>query len=97
MEFLKIRFPNIVMSPGHTGTGTRIDIVIEGTYAIELATVDSESRLVTLMHQIMQSKSDFIRIAVVLVDMGIVPTDKLQNYVKEYEKLNVKAVIVKNK
>ena len=87
MQFLNLRFPNIVMRPGHTATGLRIDIVIEGTFAIELVTVDSESRLVTLMHQIVQSKEDFTRIAVVLVDLGKIPFDKIQNYIDEYKKL----------
>ena len=85
-----------MVSPGHTITGVRIDIVIEGTYAIELVTVDNESRLVALLHQILQSKDDFLRIAVVLIDMDKVPPEKIKNYADEYEKHNVKAIL-KNK
>lgn len=96
MQFLIQRYPNIVMVPGHTGAGTRIDIVIEGTYAIELVTADSESRLVTLLHQIMDSKGDFIRIAVIIVDLGKLPVEQIQSYVSEYQKLNVKTIVKKS-
>jgi hypothetical protein len=95
LQFLNARFPNMIKGQGHTSTGVRIDIVIEGTYAIELVTVDNESRLVTLMHQMVQSKEDFSHLAVVLVDLGKIPFDKIQNYVDEYEKLNVKTVVKK--
>lgn len=95
LQFLNARFPNMVKGQGHTSTGVRIDVVIEGTYAIELVTVDNESRLVTLMHQIVQSKDDFSQLAVVLVDLGKISSDKIQNYVDEYKKLNVKTVVKK--
>ena len=93
MQFLNQRFPNVTMVPGHTSTGTRIDIVIEGTYAIELVTADNESRLVTLMHQIMESKWDFVRIAVIIVDLGKIPTEQIQGYVNEYQKLDIKTIV----
>ena len=97
IHFLNLRFPNKILRQGHTSTGVRIDIVIEGTYAIELVTVDSESRLVTLTHQILQSKEDFSRIAVILIDLNKLPVDKMQNYVNEYEKLHVKTIVKKAK
>ena len=96
MHFLNSRFPDVVFRPGHTSTGVKIDIVIEGTYAIELVTVLDESRLGALMHQIIQSKDDFAKMAVVvLIDLNKIPSEKLQNYVNEYEKLNVKTIVKK--
>ena len=95
IHFLTTRFPNKILGRGHTSTGVRIDIVIEGTYAIELVTLDSESRLVTLTHQILQSKEDFSKIAVIIIDLNKLPSAKIQHYVNEYEKLNVKTIVKK--
>jgi len=94
MQFLNSRFPDVVFRSGHTATGVKIDIVIEGTYAIELVTAVDESRLGTLAHQITQAKDDFSKMAVVvIIDLNKIPSEKLQNYVNEYEKLNVKTIV----
>ncbi len=94
MQFLNSRFPDLVFTPGHTSTGIKIDIVIEGTYAIELVTVVDEGRLGALMHQIIQSKDDFAKMAVVvLIDLNKIPSERLENYVNEYAKLNVKTIV----
>jgi hypothetical protein len=93
IQFLNSRFPNMVTRQGHTSTGLRIDIVIEGTIAIELVTIDNEARLATLLNQIIKSKEDFSKIAVILIDLGKVNYDNIQNYVNEFQKLNVKTII----
>lgn len=96
IQFLNSRFPNLVTRQGHTSTGLRIDIVIEGTIAIELITLDNEARLATLLNQIIKSKDDFSKIAVIIIDIGKVPSENIRNYVNEFEKLNVKTIIKKN-
>lgn len=91
--FLNTRFPYITKVQGHTRTGTRIDIVMEGTYAIELAVVENESRLVTLMDQIIQSKGDFIKMAIILIDLNKIPFEKIKTHIYEFQKLNVTTII----
>ena len=49
-----------------------------------IITVDDESRLVALLHQILQSKNDYFRMAEVF---------KIKNYADEYEKHNVKTIV----
>jgi hypothetical protein len=93
IHFLNSRFPNKTLGQGHTSTGLRIDIVIEGTYAIELVTLETESRLVLLLEQIVKSREEFIKIAVVLVNLGNIPIETIENYKREYEKLGVKTVV----
>lgn len=95
MTFLNTKFPDKVQRPGHTSEGRKIDIVIDGTYAIELALVSNEGRLVALMDQIIRSKKDFGEIAIILVDMGKVPSITIDNYVRDYKQLGVKAIVKK--
>ena len=93
LDFLNSRFPNSIHARGHSSTGVKIDIVVEGTYAIELVTINNEGRLITLMNQIMESKEDFAHIAVILLDIGKIPSDIVKDYVNEYKKLGVRTVV----
>jgi hypothetical protein len=95
VNFLNLRFPNKIFRQGHTSSGLRIDIVIEGTYALELITVNNEGRLLSLMNQIRDSKFDYHQMAVVLIDLGRIPSEKIQDYANVYESLEVKTIIKK--
>ena len=95
VNFLSYKFPGMVIYPGHTSTGIRIDIVIYGTYAIEVVLVDSESRLISFMHQILDIKKDFSDTLVILVDIDQVSADLIQKYAAQCEKIGI-ATILKN-
>jgi len=95
INFLNLRFPNKIFRPGHTASGLRIDIVIDGTYALELITVNNEGSLLSLMNQIRDSKKDYHQMAVILIDLGKIPSEKIQEYANVYESLEVKTIIKK--
>jgi hypothetical protein len=95
LYFLNSRFPNLIIARGHTSTGVRIDLVMDGTYAIELVTVDDESRLISLTHQILKAKDDFLDILVILVDMNKVSPDIIQNYLLVLNKQNIRYIVKK--
>lgn len=95
IHFLSSRFPSIVQSKGHTVHGRKIDLVIEGVYALELILVTNEGKLLSLMEQIGDSKQEFSKMAVILVDVNEVPSDKIQQYSQEYENLGVMTIVKK--
>jgi len=95
IQFLRSRFPNKMLSKGHTSTGEKVDIVIDGTYSIYLAVINNEGRLVSLMDQILKSKRDFGAVAVILLDMEGVPTYTIEKYVDSYEKTGVRVIVKK--
>ncbi len=95
MIFINDRFPDLAQSIGHTSTGKPIDIVIDGTYAIELIIVDSEGRLVSLMDYVLKFMEDFGEVAVVILDTGEVPAFIIEKYVKEFEKIGVRIIVKK--
>ena len=90
--FLAKKFPNQVKIQGHTTDGKKIDIVIDGTYAIELITVESEGKLVSVIDQITKSKEDFPHFLLILVDVGKVHYSKIEDYIKEYQRIGVKTI-----
>jgi ABC-type cobalt transport system substrate-binding protein len=92
--FLNTRFPNKSVTGGHTSTGKKVDIVIDGTYCIELVVVDNEGRLVSLMDQILKYKRDFGEVlAIILFDD--VPTYTIEKYVDSYRKAGAKVIVKK--
>jgi len=95
IQFLASRFPNKMLSRGHTSGGEKVDIVIDGTYSIYLAVINNEGRLVSLMDQILKSKRDFGAVAVILLDMGEVSTYTIEKYVDSYEKTGVRVIVKK--
>jgi len=95
IQFLNERFPGKSLSRGHTSTGEKVDIVVDGTYSIYLAVIDNEGRLVSLMEQILKSKRDFGVVAVVLLDMNEVPEYTIEKYAGAYQKIGVKVVLKK--
>ena len=95
IQFLNKEFPNEIFRHGHTSRGIKIDLVIEGTYALELITVDNEGKLISLMDQMLKSKQDFYNVAVILVDTGKVSFSIIAEYAAEFEKIGIKTVIKK--
>jgi len=95
MNFLDSRFPTHAKSRGHTSKGKPIDIVIDGTYAIELIVVDNEGKLVLLMDHVLKFKEDFGIVVVVLLDTDEVPVFIIEKYVKQFENMGVKTIVKK--
>lgn len=95
IQFLHKKFPNKIFRHGHTSRGIKIDFVIEGTYALELITVDNEGKLISLMDQMLKSKQDFYNVAVILVDKGKVSFSIITEYIAEFEKIGIKTVLKK--
>jgi len=93
LTFLNTKFPNRVQQEGHTSTGKRVDIVIDGTYSLELVVVQNEGRLVSLMDHLVKSKQDFSEVAVILVDIGEVPARKLEGYIVTYKNMGVRTIL----
>jgi len=91
--FLNTKFSNRVQQEGHTSTGKRVDIVIDGTYSLELVVVQNEGRLVSLMDHLVKSKQDFSEVAVILVDIGEVPARKLEGYIVTYKNMGVQTIL----
>jgi hypothetical protein len=95
IQFLGTRFPNKSLTGGHTSTGKKVDIVIDGTYCIELAVVNNEGRLVSLMDQILKYKMDFGEVAVILLDSGEVPAYTIEKYIDAYKQAGAKVIVKK--
>ena len=95
LKFLKKRYPNKIFSHGHTSRGLKIDLVMEGTYAIELITLDNEGKLLSLIDKMLKSKQDFEKIAVILVDINKIPTSKIKEYILEFEQIGIKPILKK--
>ena len=93
LYFINKRFPQMVTRPGHTTSGTQIDIVIDGTYAIELVLVDSESRLISFMHQIIEVKESFFKAIVIFVDPGKLPEESINRYIQECEGIGINPIV----
>lgn len=95
IQFLDTRFPNKSLTGGHTSTGKKVDIVIDGTYCIELAVVNNEGRLVSLMDQILKYKRDFGEVAVILLDLNEVPAYTIEKYIDAYKQAGAKVIVKK--
>ena len=83
------------MRHGHTSRGIKIDLVIEGSYAIELITVDNEGKLISLMDQMLKSQKEFGKVAAILVDINKIPDSKIREYITEFEKKKIKTILKK--
>ena len=95
IQFLNKKFPNKILRRGHTSQGVKIDLVIEGSYALELIIVDNEGRLISLMDQMLKSKQDFGKVAAILVDINKIPNPKIREYIAEFEKKGIKIILKK--
>lgn len=95
IEFLNRKFPNKILRRGHTSRGVKIDLVIEGSYALELIIVNNEGRLISLMDQMLKSKQDFGKVAAILVDINKIPFSKIKEYITELEKIGIKTIMKK--
>jgi len=95
IEFLNTRFPNKTLTGGHTSLGEKVDMVIDGTYCIELAVVNNEGRLVSLMDQILKYKMDFGEVAVILLDPNEVPAYTIEKYIDAYKQAGAKVIVKK--
>ena len=95
LQFLNKKFPNVILRHGHTSRGIKIDLVIEGTYAIELITADNEGKLISLMDQMLKSQKEFGKVAAILVDINKIPNSKIREYITEFEKKKIKTILKK--
>lgn len=95
IKFLKMRYPNKIFRHGHTSRGIKIDIVMEGTYAIELITLDNEGKLLSLTDKILKSQHDFGKMAVILVDINKIHNSKIREYIDDFEKLGINIILKK--
>ena len=94
INFLTANLPSNVITRGHTTTGERIDIVIDGTYALELIIANNEEKLLYLMNLTMQSKKDFDNTAAVIIDIGAIPAEKIQEFSSEIKKIGIKTIVI---
>ena len=95
ITFLNKKFPQKIFRRGHTSRGVKIDLVVEGSYALELIVVNNEGRLISLMEQMLKSKQDFGKNAVILVDINKIPASKIKEYATEYERIGIRTIIKK--
>ena len=95
INFLKNHFKNLVIRRGHTRKGIRIDFVLEGTFAIDLITIDTEGKLVNLMTQISLSKEDFDKLCVVLIDLGFISETTINSYISQFRDMRVRVIYKK--
>ena len=94
INFLTANLPSNVITRGHTTTGERIVIVIDGTYALELIIANNEEKLLYLMNLTMQSKKDFDNTAAVIIDIGAIPAEKIQEFSSEIKKIGIKTIVI---
>lgn len=95
ISFLTRNLPNKVITRGHTSKGDKLDIVIDGTYALELIIADNEEKLMFLMDLSLKSKKDFVKTAVTLVDINKITSTKIQEFSTEIEKKGIKTIMLK--
>jgi hypothetical protein len=95
-QFLKLKYPNQVERQVETREG-KIDIVINGLYALELKIADSRGKLRDLIGQLYSYKKVYDNVSVVLLDIGKMSYHEIKNYVDDYRRLGVKTVILRGK
>jgi len=93
--FLKTTFPNEIQGYGHTTIGGEVDVVIDGTYALKIKFIKNEGGMIFLVDLMMEYKHDFNDSAVVLIDVGELTSNKIEEYVNEYRELGIKTVLKK--
>jgi len=96
ITFLASRFPNKIIRRGHTSKGDKVDIVVDGTHALELVVVSNEGKLISLLDHILKSRQDFGEVGVILIDVDTVPLNQIETYIQEYETINVKTIVKKS-
>ena len=94
ISFLTQNLPKNIITRGHTEEGDRLDIVIDGTYALELVIADSEEKLLYLMDLSLKSKKDFDKTAVVIVDVKKIPSSKIQEFATQIERIGIRTIVV---
>lgn len=93
-QFLKIKYPNRVKRQVETPKG-KIDLVIDEKYAIELKIADGKGKLRDLVGQVHSYKKVFnSNVAVILLDVGMMPHSEIKEYIDDYEGLNVKTLVL---
>ena len=95
ISFLIENLPNNIITHGHTAEGNKLDIVIDGTYALELVVADSEQKLFYLMDLSLKSKKDFDKTASIIIDTGKIDSDKIQEFTNEMKKNGIKTIVIK--
>lgn len=94
LSFLTENLPNNIITHGHTAKGDRLDIVIDGTYALELIVADKEEKLLHLMDLSLKSKKDFDKTAAIIIDIGHIQNDKIQEFTYEMKKIGIKTIVI---
>ena len=69
--------------------------MLEGTFAIDLITIDTEGKLVNLMTQISLSKEDFDKLCVVLIDLGFISETPINSYISQFRDMRVRVIYKK--
>jgi len=95
VEFLRSNYPHEILGEGHNSIGEKMDIVINGIYAIKLKIVKNEGGLIFLVDQILECRRDFNDIAVFLYDIDEISSEKINEYITEYYELDIKVVMKK--
>lgn len=95
-QFLKLKYPNQVERQVETREG-KIDIVINGIYALELKIADSRGKLRDLIGQLYSYKKVYDNVSVVLLDIGKMSYHEIKKYADDYRGLGVKTVILSGK
>ena len=93
VQFLNTNFPNEVTGEGHTSVGGGVDIVIDGTYALKIKVLTSEGAMIFLVDMMMEYKHDFHDSAAILLDIGEITSNKIEEYIKEYDSLGIKTIL----
>ncbi len=93
VDFLNKKLPGRIISKGQSVNGRRIDFVFEGTYALELVVVNNEGKLISVMDQMMKSKDTYSKVLLILVDIGAIPTSKINDYASQYESIGIPTIV----
>lgn len=97
INFLTEKLPNNIVTHGHTAGGDKLDIVIDGTYALELIIADKEEKLLYLMDLSLKSKKDFNNTASIIIDPGLIDEKKIQDFASQMKKIGIKTLVKKVK
>jgi len=93
IQFLNSKFQNEVKGQGHTSIGGDVDVVIDGTYAIKIKILKNEGAMIFLVDLMMEYKHDFNDCAAILVDIGEITNNKIEEYINEYNELGLKTIL----
>lgn len=93
IQFLKLRYPGRVQRQVETHEG-KIDLVVDGKYALELKIAEVKSVLRDLVGQVHSYKKVYDDVGVVLLDVKTLHRPEIDNYIRDYEKFGVKTVLL---